>query len=410
MDAPQYTNLRAALAAVPDPRCRRGQRYPWPVLLTLLAAGLVSGQKSVRAIAQWVAEHAAELELLAGLPPGRVPSAATLRRALRAVDLAALEARIAAFVAELPTASPPVGAPPTPPLPWVGLALDGKAVRGANRHGTRVHLVGLVRHDDGRVLSQRAVADKSNEITAAPRLLERRDLRGTVTTTDALLTQRAVATKIVTQGGHYLMAVKENQPALLAAITTLFAHPPLPVAAADADIAATCDKGHGRLELRTLERSAALNAYLDWPSVGQVLRRTCQRVALTTGAITEEVTYGVTSLPPHETSAAQVEALWRGHWTIENRVHYVRDVTWGEDAGQVRQGHAPQALAALRNGRPKPAARLRLDPDRRRHSPLRRLRPPRPHPHLVTPGATLTPPCPSTSSWPGSCALDRLNR
>ncbi len=84
--------------------------------------------------------------------------------------------------------------------------------------------------------------------------------------------------------------------------------------------------------------------------MGQVLRRTCQRVTLTTGVIAAEVTYGITSLPPHEASAAQVEALWRGHWAIENRVHDVRDVTWGEDAGQVRRGHAPQALAALRNG------------------------------------------------------------
>ena len=135
-----------------------------------------------------------------------------------------------------------------------------------------------------------------------------------------------------------------------AAISTVFATPPQPEAADCAATATTCDKGHGRLELRTLERSAALNAYLIWPQVGQVLRRTCQRVDLTTGVIGEEVTYGVTSLPPCSASAAQLEALWRGHWTIENRVHRVRDVTWGEDAGQLRVGHAPHALAALRNG------------------------------------------------------------
>jgi hypothetical protein len=104
------------------------------------------------------------------------------------------------------------------------------------------------------------------------------------------------------------------------------------------------------VDLRTLECSAALNAYLTWPGVGQVLHRTCQRVILKTGAIEEEITYGVTSLPPSEASAAHLEALWRGHWTIDNRVHYVRDVTWGEDASQVRSGNAPQALAALRNG------------------------------------------------------------
>jgi predicted transposase YbfD/YdcC len=321
------------------------------VLLTLIAAALVSGQQSLRAIGQWVAEHAEEVGPLVALPPGRVPSASTLRRALRAVDVTALEAQMTQFVAALPAPPPPPAEErATPPLPWTGLAVDGKAVRGANRHGATVHLVGLVRHDDGRVLGQRAVADKSNEITAAPRLLAGRDLRGTVTTMDALLTQHELATQIRAQGGHYLMVVKANQPTLLAAIHTLFAQPPAPLATDAADEVSTCDKGHGRLEIRTLARSAAPNDYLAWPDVGQVLRRTCQRVDLATGEIEEEVTYGLTSLPPAAATAAQVEALWRGHWTIENRVHRVRDGTWGEDACQIRVGHAPQALAALRNG------------------------------------------------------------
>jgi predicted transposase YbfD/YdcC len=353
MDAPQYTDFRAALSDVPDPRQRRGRRYPWPVLLTLVAAALASGQQGLRAIGQWVAEHAAEPGPLVGLPPGRTPSAATLRRAVRAVDIAALEERVAGFVRDLP---PPPAPPPAAPdplaaaAPWRGQALDGKAVRGANRHGAEVHLVSLVQHADGRVLGQVAVADKSNEITAAPRLLARRDLTGTVTTMDALHTQRPLARQIRGQGGHYLMVAKANQSELHAAIEGLFACPPPPEPGDCAETAATCDKGHGRLELRTLERSAALNGYLDWPDVGQVLRRTCQRVDLRSGEITEEAAYGVTSLRPAEASAAQIEALWRGHWTIENRVHRVRDGTFGEDAGQVRRGRAPQALAALRNG------------------------------------------------------------
>lgn len=353
MDTPEYRDFCAALSAVPDPRQRRGQRYRWPVLLTLIAAALVSGQQGMRAIGQWVREHAEELGPALDLAPGRVPSAATLRRAVHRIDLAALEEALARFVAALPAPPPPAPAAAPRPLPaagWVGLALDGKAVRGANRHGAQVHLLGLVRHDDSRVLGQVAIADKGNEITAAPRLLAGYALTGTVTTTDAMLTQRDLAAQIRAQGGHYLMVVKANQPELLRAIRTLFASPPLPAATDAAATVTTCDKGHGRLEIRTLERSAALNAYLTWPAVGQVLRRTCQRVDLTTGAITEEISYGVTSLPPTTASAADLEALWRGHWTIENRVHRVRDVTWGEDACQVRRGQAPQALAALRNG------------------------------------------------------------
>lgn len=339
MDVPQYTDLVSALSAVPDPRQRRGRRYAWPVLLALIAAALASGAQGVRAIGQWAAERADDLTPLLDLP-GRLPSPATVRRTLRAVDVTQLEERLAGFAAALPT----------PPADWTGLAVDGKAVRGANRHGARVHLVSLTRHADGCVLDQVAVAAKSNEITAAPRLLAGRDLTGTVTTMDSLLTQRAIAAQIGAQGGHYLMVVKENQPALYAAIAGLFAAPPPQLATDHLETVTTRDKGHGRLETRTLTRSAALTGYLDWPHAAQVLHRTCRRVLLATGEMQEETTYGVTSLPPTAVSATALEALWRGHWAIENKVHRVRDGTMAEDAGQVRVGTAPHALAALRNG------------------------------------------------------------
>ena len=107
----------------------------------------------------------------------------------------------------------------------------------------------------------------------------------------------------------------------------------------------TTEKGHGRLETRTLERTAAVCGYVDWPGVGQVLRRTCERIEVQTGAVSREVSYGVTSLAPKEARAAAVEDVWRGHWGIENQVQYVRDETMGEDRGQRSRGQA-----ALRNG------------------------------------------------------------
>jgi predicted transposase YbfD/YdcC len=339
MDRREYSNLRAMLEEVPDPRARRGRRYPWPLLLTLIAAALASGQRGGRAIGQWVREHAAALAATLEPPGGRLPSPTTLRRALRAVDADALEARVARFVAGLPT--PP---PPAATAPWVGQALDGKAVRGANRHGARLHLVSLARHGDGRVLAQRAVPHKGGEVSAAPHLLAGRDLTGTVTTTDALLATRALARQVRAQGGHYLMVVKGNRAAVVRGIETYFAGPPR----RPADQAITVGKGHGRLEERTLERRLVPPHAVGWPGIAQVLRRTCRRLILATGAVQEEVTYAVTSLPA-PAGAAVAEALWRGHWAIENRAHHVRDVTWGEDAGQQRAGSAPQALAALRN-------------------------------------------------------------
>jgi predicted transposase YbfD/YdcC len=342
MDRQEYTSLQAALTGVPDPRQARGRRYQWSLLLTVVAAAVASGQRNLRAIGQWVHEHADEVLPALDPPHGRLPSPATLRRVVRAVDLTALEAQVSAFVAGLPGPAPTVAG-------LIGYALDGKAVRGANRQGARVHLVSLARHGDGQVLAQCAVASKSNEITAAPRLLAERALDGLVLTMDAQLTQRAIASQIRAQRGHYLMVVKSNQPALFTAIEQIF-QPGVPVLASDARCqVTTISKGHGRLEERRLERTAALNAYVDWPEVGQVLRRTCRRVSLATGAVQEETSYAVTSLPL-SVGPADLQAVWRGHWTIENRVHYPRDVTLGEDAGQQRRGSTPQALAALRNG------------------------------------------------------------
>jgi predicted transposase YbfD/YdcC len=345
MDTPKYSNLMEAVVDIPDPRKARGKRHPWAVILTLISAALVCGQHSGRAIGQWVEEHTVELMTQLPIPQKPLPRTSTLRRALRALDVGALEERLAQFAHDLATPAP---VPTT--APWHGQAVDGKAVRGAEAHGTPVHLVSLVDHGSGLVRKHVRVRAKSNAITAVPALLAGQDLQGTVTTMDAFLTQRAIAQQLLDQQGQYLMVVKENQPALYAAIALVFQVPPPARAGDHRDQVTTVDKGHGRLETRTLERTCALNGVVDWPGVGQVLRRTCQRIRLKTGEVSEEVTYGITSLGWQDAKAAAVEALWRGHWGIENKVHYVRDVTLGEDAGQLRVGQAPQALAALRNG------------------------------------------------------------
>jgi predicted transposase YbfD/YdcC len=339
MDERKYTTLVEALADVPDPRKRRGQRHPWALLLTLISAALASGQRSGRAIGQWVGEHRAELAERLGYAGRPLPSEATLRRAARAVDAAALEERVSALA--------PAGPGPAAGARWQGVAVDGKEVRGALAHGRRVHLVAAVRHD-GVVLAETVVGSKGNEITAAPRLLRGLDLRGKVVTMDALLAQRRLARQIRAQEGHYLMVIKEDQPEVLEAIKLLFADPPEGASAAETAVRTT-GKGHGRREWRTLEASSALAGWLDWPGQRQVVRRTCRRLTVKTGALQEETTYGLTSLARHQADARTLERLWRGHWAIENRIHHVRDVTWGEDAGQAWRGSTPQALAALRN-------------------------------------------------------------
>lgn len=162
-------------------------------------------------------------------------------------------------------------------------------------------------------------------------------------TGDALYCQRDLCRRIVQADGDYLFIVKTNQPALARAIATLFVHPP---PGESFTTAITWDKHGDRVETRRLWASSALAAYLDWPGLQQValVERICRRH----GARTRQVRAVITSLGA-ETTAATLLARVRGHGAIENRLHWVRDVTMGEAASQVRRGAAPQVLAALRN-------------------------------------------------------------
>jgi predicted transposase YbfD/YdcC len=349
VDQQQFTSLLPFLKAVPDPRKARGKVHPWEFLLVGVCGALLSGQLNGSAIAEWVAEHASEIAAFLRLKLRRTPSHSTLRRALRYVDIRALEARMAKFSQALDrgerASGRVVGAGGEP---LRAAAIDGKELRGAGAHGAKVHLLSIVRHGNGFTLGQQQVEEKTNEIPMVLELLAGRDLRGTVITMDALNTQRSTAQMIIKQGGAYLMIVKENQPTLYEDIETFFAGTSLPQED-DRDTYSHSSKGHGRQETRTLTCSAGLGGYLDWPGANQVVRRCCWRKVIGAGKVSEEVTYAVTSLSRQQAGAQQLEALWRAHWTIENRVHYVRDETLGEDRCQMHKGNAPRALAALRN-------------------------------------------------------------
>jgi hypothetical protein len=143
------------------------------------------------------------------------------------------------------------------------------------------------------------------------------------------------------------MVVKANQPALHWELEQLFADPAL--VAATGTRARTVTKGHGRLEVRRLWTSTALVGYSAWPGLGQALCLEREATRLNTGEVRQERAYAVTSLRPEQADAATLLRLWRGHWGIENRLHWVRDVTMGEDRSAARVGGVPQGLAATRN-------------------------------------------------------------
>jgi predicted transposase YbfD/YdcC len=349
MDTTQYSTLFEALQDVPDPRKPRGKRYGWHLVLTIIVAGLASNYQSARAIAQWARLQAEALRQ--ALPElTRIPSQSTLLRALRQIDAEVLEDKLAQFVACLPTSKPYAGCIITAEGEILqGQALDGKAVRTATAHGDRTHLVSVVEHTTAQTLGQTERAHKRSEASAARQLLEHRDLSGTVTSMDAGLTQRTLAQQIRQQNGHYLMVVKKNHPQMYAELALFFEQSGIVADAEQYDRCRTVSKGHGRLETRTLECLSAGCFEWRWPDAAQIVRRTCERVECKSGKRTVKVSYAITSLSVEEARAADLEKLWRGHWTIENRKHYVRDVTMGEDRHQMHTGEAPQVLAALRN-------------------------------------------------------------
>ncbi len=167
------------------------------------------------------------------------------------------------------------------------------------------------------------------------------DITGAVITADALHCPRDTAEAIVGAGGHYIFTVKANQPKLRKQLKEL---PWKQIPILDTSI----EHGHGRTTKRTL-KATAIAAGILFPLAAQVLRLTRTVTDHKTNNTHTEIVYAVTSLTITDATAAQVAGWLRGHWAIENKLHWVRDVTYAEDHSQVRTGNGPHVMAALRN-------------------------------------------------------------
>ena len=209
-------------------------------------------------------------------------------------------------------------------------------------------MVGLYNVTENYMWRQQTVAGKGQERQAAFALIEPLDLHGFVVSADALHTHPTWAKEILQRGGDYLLIAKKNQSELREAIALLFSQSPRPFLFPEQQ-ARTVDKQHGRLEVRSLRVSCELGEYLSprWPKVTQVFQ--IERRITRHGKTTIEVAYGITSLLPQVATPDYLLALVRAHWHIENRNHWRRDVTLGEDACRVAVRQVPQVLAALNN-------------------------------------------------------------
>jgi predicted transposase YbfD/YdcC len=220
----------------------------------------------------------------------------------------------------------------------VVIAIDGKTVRGAkDKDGKAPHLVAALAHGVGAVLGQVAVDAKSNEIPAVRDLLKAfANLASAVITIDAMHTQSGTAKVILGRGADYVMTVKGNMPTLYRQLKKL------PWAAVPA--VSSVSTGRGRRACRTIKVALA-PAWIEFDGAAQVaqLRRTVTKK----GKKTVEVVYLITS--DRDASPATLAAWVRGHWQIENKLHWIRDVTYQEDKSLVRTGNAPRVMASLRS-------------------------------------------------------------
>lgn len=325
--------LLPVLAAVPGPRARRGIRHQLAVILDLAVCAVLAGARSFTAIAEWAADVDQATRDALGIT-GVIPCESTFRRTLQHLDADALDDAAGAWAQQ--RTAPPPGARRV-------IAVDGKTLRGsatADQPGR--HLLAALDHGHSVVLGQVHVEAKSNEIPMFAALLDRIDLAGAVVTADALHAQRAHAEYLAGhRGAHYLITVKGNQPGLHGQLAAL-PWRQVPVACQ------ARDKGHGRAERRTL-KVTAVAAGLAFPHAAQAIQIIRRRRPLNGNKWSTETVYAITSLTATKARPPELAGIARGHWLIEDRLHWVRDLDWDEDRSQIRAGNGPRVMASLRN-------------------------------------------------------------
>ena len=357
MDKPvsiEALSVYRACEQISDGRAKRGVRYSVAIILTLFLLGKLAGMTTPEAVADWVQLRAGWLRRVLPMRRESVPCASTYRNMLRLLDAEQVNQVLSQLLIRA-SATRRCGEEPSRLVgqaereEHVHVALDGKTLRGTLGHVAedqqKMHQVGLSETRTGVLLKEQIVGKKENELSRISEFLVPVWVKGRIISADALHTQRAFCTSVVAAGGDYLLFAKGNQPCLHDALQLFFRDPPLDCR--DWREAETVDKGHGRLEVRHLQASNELTDFLalEWTGVGQVfrLRRRVGKALI----CTQEYVYGLTSLSPAQASPERLLALIRGHWAIENRLHWRRDVTLREDHCQVRKGTAPRVLAVL---------------------------------------------------------------
>jgi predicted transposase YbfD/YdcC len=348
-----FDELQAAFNSLPDPRKNHNKCYSMSSLLLALTAALLCNHLSVLACAEWLADQTLAVKLALGFVEGKTPHQSTFQRAFQKLKASTLETALTRyFEARRPHQIRARGSQ--------SVAFDGKSQRGRlpfeEEVGTPCHLLSAFCQELGLVLAQVAIKNKEAELTMAPQLLKQLDWTGRVLTGDALFCQRKLCEAVVEFGGDYLFVVKSNQATLEDDITLLFeeATPqelarqdwaaPIPLEMAQAK---QLDKGHGRIEIRQIKVSSELKGYSDWPYLAQVFQ--LKREWYADNHWHSEIQLGITSLPKEVADPLRLLEIRRGHWGIENRLHWVKDNVLAEDKSTIHKAEGPQVVGAIRN-------------------------------------------------------------
>lgn len=339
MDASATGDFVRLFSELPDPR-RSNRRYLLGDILLLAVSAIMCGCDTWQDIEDWTADAFEFLSPLMQKPEHGTPSADTFRRVFTRLCPDGFERCFIAWTAALHQSSG-----------GKLIGIDGKTLRQSFQHAwdkTPVHMVSAYASENRLILGQLKVAGKENEILAIPKLLELLNLKGCTVSIDAIACQKAIAKQITEAGADYLLAVKENQPTLHGQVKKLLDEAILEkFKDLSHDYHEQTNAGHGRIETRRVwvtDEVKWLKVAADWPGLRQVAVVECRREDR--GKLSIERRYFIASHP--ELNARRTAEAIRGHWGIENQVHWVLDVGFGEDQSRIRKGNGPENFSRLR--------------------------------------------------------------
>jgi len=331
--------LVECFAEIADPRIERTRQHLLCDILTLAVLAVIAGAEGWEDIEEFGQSKHEWLKRYLALPNG-IPSHDTISRVFRALKPQEFNAALTQWMETLHEE-----------LGFKHVAIDGKTLRRSHDRGSMreaLHLVCAWSTAHQSVLGQQATDAKSNEITAIPLLLQMLELKGAIVTIDAMGCQKEIARQIVEGGGDYVLAVKQNQPTLYAAISDYFLHlHETGLAGRGVRQLKTVDQGHGRLEDRYYYITALPDSMIAFRDEWASLTSIGQVVSVTTrdGKEVSEVRQFILSTPPEVKRFARAN---RGHWGIENSLHWTLDITFREDESRIRKDHGPENFASLR--------------------------------------------------------------